>query len=186
MRYTFLENKIGTNPRTIRYLLGAFKLLVVVLVAAGVSAARCTKNCPAQCVCQETAQVTVKLRFQGQDITDLQSGSTMDLYVGNGDATVDFLNYGTLFFGGGNGNTYTINLSTPIPKSNLVDGNGNARVPPDASFSAFNDKLCSTVECGAGRVYRYRLLQPPTVDYDPDECRLVLTFNTQKFCETCP
>lgn len=187
MWFTFLRNGSTARDRRSRYLLGGLKLLVAMVVAAGLVAGKCNNNCSQNCVvrfCETVSSVRVELLNNGAPITDLAPGSTMHLYVGDALGNTDFLIDGLLTFNGTN--TASVNLDTPMPKSHLVDSTGTVRNPPDASFSAFDDKLCTTIQCAPGKVFRYRVLQPPAFDFDFAACQIVLKFNTKRMCAVCP
>ncbi len=172
------------SPRT-KYMFIGFKLMVLLIVAVNLTAFKCGGGGCKACVCQETKKIRISLLNDGNPITDIISGSSMHLFVSNAAGSQVFLANGLLTFGPGQSSA-TIDLTTPIPKENMVDSDGNIRNPPDAAFAAFDDKICSPEQCAPNLHRRYILLNPPAVDYDFGNCEIILKFNTTKICTVCP
>ncbi len=172
------------SPRT-KYMFIGFKLMVLLIVAVNLTAFKCGGGGCKACVCQETKKIRVALMYQGQTVVDILPGSTLRLFVSNALGNQVFLADGLLTFGPGEASA-SVDLTTPIPKENMVDSDGNIRNPPDAAFAAYDDKICSTEGCSPNLHWRYLLLNPPAVDYDFSNCEIILRFNTTKICTFCP
>lgn len=188
MRYTIPWNRTTAGDRRSRYLFGALKVVAVLLTAAGLTAGKCGGNCciPGG-VCEATTRVRIELFHQGKPVQDLIPDSKVKLFIGNANQTKTFLSNGLLTFVPGS-NAAEVNLDSPIPRTNIIDTATKAvRVPPDASFATFDDKLCASEFCGAlNKRFRYILLLPPRIDYNASNCLLILKYDTKRICDVCP